>query len=262
MARQGLFLLVTAAVSLAAAPTAFADPPSPLSLLSPTPLDALSGTLRGIVLRSLPDPLYEANPGWGNMKYVVRGVEWHGQGLGVHPEWQRSHKNDGTWQKVRFTADRPADTFILDLRNLQYPEPGRITFDVFLCFDAHVDYTRQEWDRGRKLYDGSVRARMRLKANLSCEVTTRLEPKGGLLPDAVFRVRVTQARLAYDNFVMEHVAGVGGEVAKVIGDAFRGGLKQWYPSLERDLLQKADAAIVKAGDTREVRVRLTNLFKR
>jgi hypothetical protein len=260
MSRPVLVLVGAVALSLTAVSAAPADPPSPLSVLAPTGLDALSGALRGILVRSLPDPLYEASPGWGTMKYVARGIEWRGQGLDVHPEVQRSHKNDGTWQKVRFTADRPADTLVLDLRNPQFPEPGRMTFDIFLCFDTHVDYTRQEWDAGRKLYDGSLRARLRIKANLSCEVTTRLEPGGGLLPDAVFRLRLTKADVRYDNFVVEHVAGVGGELAKVIGDAFRGGLKQWDPSLERELLQKADAALVKAGDNREVRVNLASLF--
>jgi len=212
--------------------------------------------LRGVLVRSLPSPLYEASPGWGQMKYVARGVEWHG----LRPEVQRSHKNDGTWQKVRFGADNPADTLVLDLRNPQFPEAGRMTFDLFLACDAHVDYTHQEWENGHKLYDGSVRARLRLKLNLSCEATTRLESNGSILPDAVFRLRVTRADLTYDNFVTEHVAGVGGELAKVIGDAFRGGLRQWRPSLERELLSRADAAIVKAGDTKEVRVNLVSLF--
>jgi hypothetical protein len=143
------------------------------------------------------------------MKYVARGVEWHG----LRPEIQRSHKNDGTWQKVRFTAVNPADSLILDVRNPQFPEPGRMTFDVFLAFDVHADYTRQVWENGHKFYDGSMRARLRVKVALSCEATTRLEPGGGLMPDAVFRLHVTRADLRYDNFVTEHVAGVGGEQA-------------------------------------------------
>jgi hypothetical protein len=256
MPRRVLMLVGAVALSLTAVSPATADPPNPLALLAPNSVDSLSGTLRGVLVRSLPDPLYEASPGWGNMKYVARGIEWHG----LRPEVQRSHKNQGTWQKVRFSADNPADTLILDLRNAQFPEPGRMTFDVYLAFDAHVDYTRQEWNNGNKLYDGSVRARLRVRLNLSCEATTRLEANGGLLPDAVFRLRATKADLRYDNVVTEHVAGVGGELAKVIGDAFRGGLKQWRPSLERELLARADAAIVKAADTREVRVNLASLF--
>jgi hypothetical protein len=39
------------------------------------------------------------------------------------------------------------------------------------------------------------------------------------------------------------------------------GLDQWHPSLERELLAKADAALVKAGDLKEVRVGLASLFQ-
>ncbi|HZT80272.1 MAG TPA: hypothetical protein VFA26_08625, partial [Gemmataceae bacterium] len=72
--------------------------------------------------------------------------------------------------------------------------------------------------------------------------------------------RATKADLRYDNLVVEHVAGVGGELAKLIGDAFHGGLTQWRPALERELLARADAAIVRAADTKEVRVNLAGLF--
>jgi hypothetical protein len=259
MPRRGLLVGCTAALILVAArPARATDPPSPLSLLAPAPLDALSGSLRGILVRSLPNPLYEASPGWGHTRDSARGVKWHA----LRPEIQRIPKNHGTWQKVRFAAERPADTLILDLRHPQFPEPGRMTFDLFLSLDARVDYTHQEWENGHKLYDGSVRARLRLKLNLSCEATTRLEPNGTLLPDAVFRLRATKADLHYDNLVVEHVAGLGGELAKVIGDAFQGGLKQWSPSLEREMLAREDAAIVKAADTKEVRVNLASLFTR
>jgi hypothetical protein len=255
MLQRATVLVGVVALILTAGPRAAADPPSPAAVLAPNALDALSGSLRGLLVRSLPDPLYEASPGWGQTKEVARGVAWHG----LIPEVRRSPKNDGTWEKVRFTALNPADSLILDVRNPQFPEAGRMTFDVFLAFDARAEYTRQVWDNGHKLYDGTLRARMRVRVSLSCEATTRLEA-GGLLPDAVFRLHVTRADLRYDNFVTEHAAGVGGELAKVIGDAFRGGLKQWHPSLERDLLAKADAAIVKAGDTKEVRVNLVSLF--
>jgi hypothetical protein len=256
MPRRALVLMGVVALSLTTVPPVAADPPNPLSALTSNSLDALSGTLRGLLVRSLPNPLHESSPGWGHTKPVARGLDWHG----LIPEVRHSAKNDGTWEKIRFAADNPAESLILDVRNPQFPEAGRMTFDVFLAFDAHVDYTRQVWDKGHKLYDGSTRARMRVKVHLSGEATTRLEPNGGLLPDAVFRLHVTKADLNYDNFVMEHVAGVGGEAAKVIGDALRGGLKQWHPSLESDLLSRADAAIVKAGDTKEVRVNLVSLF--
>src|SRR5204863_308077 len=82
---------------------------------------------------------------------------------------------------------------------------------------------------------------------LAVETTSRSEKKpGSWLPDMVFRMRVLKAHLEYDNVVVEHTAGVGGEAAKVIGDTLLGILKQVKPSLEKQLLAKASAAIVKA----------------
>ena len=89
----------------------------------------------------------------------------------------------------------------------------------------------------------------------------KLEPNGTLLPDAVFRLRATEAKLGFDHFELEHVAGVGGDMAKVIGEAAQAAVEQWRPSLERNLLERADAAIVKAADTKEVRVSVMKLLK-
>jgi len=118
----------------------------------------------------------------------------------------------------------------------------------YIDFDQPFDLTRQSI-----MPDEAV-------LEMRCEAVTRLEPNGTPLPDALFRLRVLQSDLSYDNFVVERVAGVGGEAAKVLGDTARGSLKQWRPSLEHDLLARANAAIVKAGDTKEVRLSLVKLF--
>ena len=78
----------------------------------------------------------------------------------------------------------------------------------------------------------------------------------------VFRGRVLRADLRYENVVVEHVNGVGGELAKLIGNTAQEVLHKWRPSLERKLLEKGNAAIVKAGDTKEVRLSLTKLLDR
>jgi hypothetical protein len=267
MKRQAVWILACFAVPIA--PAARGQPaPSPpktiaagnvLAVLGGGSVDALAGALRGYVLKSLPTPLYEDPRHWGLQKPVSE-VKWRGKGMHIHPEKFEVMKNDGRWWKVRVTADRLADTLVFDLRDARQIEPGRMTFTAFVSFDTHVDYDRQTWHNGRRTYASSVRARLRVRLTLHCEATARLDGGGVLLPDAVFRLRVLQAESGYDNFVVEHIAGLGGEAAKLLGDAARGSLKQWRPSMERELLARADAAIVKAGDTKEVRVSLSKLF--
>jgi hypothetical protein len=232
-------------------------PPNLPALLSPASTDALAGALRGYLVKNVAPVLYEDNSKWGGTKQTPNGVKWSG----IHPHLQYASKNDGDWRKLRAVAPKLADTLILDIRNVQYPEAGKLTFDLYLAFDALVEYEHQKWDGGVRLFSTSARARLRAKAAISCEVTTRLEKTGALLPDAVFKLHVSSAKLSYDNLVVEHVAGVGGEAAKVIGDTVKGGLKKWHPSLENELLKKGNAALMKAGDMKEVRVSLAGLFQ-
>ncbi len=238
-----------------ASPAHATDPPhvppklNPLGLL-PAALtggstDALAGAIRGYLVQSLPNPLYESWPGWGTTKK-----------RGGKPVKQ------GRWKHIRVTALTPADTLVFDLRNVQNPEPGRLTFTVFLSLDARGEYEMQRWESGIRLRTADIRARCRLRATLQCEAVFRLESGSLLLPQAVVRFRVVRSDLKYDNFVTEHIAGFGGDVAEVLGDALVGSMKKWHPSLERDLLARANAAIEKAADTKEVRISLQELLKK
>jgi hypothetical protein len=242
-------LLFSAALAWSAPPAGEAkkplDPGAALGALGGgNSTAALAGNLRAFVLKSLPTPLYENLRHWGRQKRNAFG----------------KMRNEGRWYKVRAEAITPNETLMLDLRDVQKPEPGKTTFKAFLALDARVFVDRQTWRNGARLYSGSTRARLRLKLTVRCEATTRLQPNGTLFPDAVFRLRVLESNLRYDNLVVEHTAGVGGEAAKVIGDLVIGSVHAFRPSLERDALAKANAAVVKAGDTKEVRIGLTSLF--
>jgi hypothetical protein len=238
-----LALMAAASIAHAGPPKIKIDPVKALAALGEDSPAALSGTLRRVLLESLPSPLYVDERHWGGQK-----------------EFFGTAKNHGEWWKVKVTADNLPDTLILDLRDVQQPEPGRLLFTTYLAFDSTVDYSKQEWKRGIRLYSDEVRTRMRVKATLQWEMTARVADMGAVVPDTVFRLHVVKADVQYDNLVVEHVAGLGGETAKLLGDAAVAGLHQWRPSFESDLLAKADAAIVKSADTKEVHLELSKLF--
>jgi hypothetical protein len=207
------------------------------------PHKALADNLRTFLLGALPDPLFEDLGHWGKQK-----------------RFGSKEKNHGRWYKVKLQAINPKETLALDLRDFRKAGADATTFTLHLALDARVTLDRQTWRRGVRLYSGSTRARLRVKMTLRCEVTSRVEKSAGLLPEVVFRLRVLGSDLRYDNLVVEHTAGVGGDMAQVLGEILIGGVKTFRPSLERKLLDKANAAIVKAGDTKEVRVSLLQLL--
>jgi hypothetical protein len=226
------------------------------------PFKGMASALRQLLVDALPDPLFEASPGWGGTRTVANGIKWRGQGIHVHPEIEKTPRNDGVWRKVRVRANNLRDTLVFDIRDPQNPEKGRTTFTVFLSFDARVEYEQQNWDKGVRLYSGSVRARMRVKLTLFCESTTRVEKNGTFFPDTVFRLRVAQSDLKYDNLVFEHLPGMGGKGARLLGDVAHTAVNQWRPSVERNLVNRVNAAIVRAGDTREIRIGLGGLLQK
>lgn len=237
-------------------------PASAQSDLTPTAAE-LSSTLRSLMIPCLPDPLVEQSFDWGKQKRVPVGVQWKKQGVLLKPEVMKQMRNDGHWRKIAIMANHPEKTLKLDVKNVKTPEPKRLTFTVDLEMPVKLKFEQQLWRAGVRLYSGETRARCRAVLHLACESVARSEKKpGALLPDIVFRMRVLEAKLSYHDFVVEHTAGVGGDAAKWLGEAVHETIRQWKPSLERDLLDKANAAIVKAGDTKEIRLGLSKLLDR
>ena len=103
----------------------------------------------------------------------------------------------------------------------------------------------------------SVRVRLRVKAQFDYTISVALDTKpGDLLPEAVIRPKVSNVQVSYDDLVVEHIAGVGGTTAKVVGKALLELVDEVKPSLEEDLLTKAEAAVVKAANKQQIRVNL------
>lgn len=199
--------------------------------------EKLAKYLRGYVLEVLPDPLYEDTKKWGMQKENARG----------------KRKNDGRWLKYRLTGREFDRTF--QLRIEETPREGDVKrFKVFVDFDANAYLERQTWKMGLRLYSGSTRARFHVQLILHCELTSRVEKGKAWLPDMVFRFKVINSEFKYDHVVVEHTAGVGGDAAQLLGEVMLGVLKAVKPELERDLATKVNKAILKAGDTKEVRV--------
>lgn len=217
---------------------------------------ALAASLRPVILSALPKPLVEKSENWGNQAPGLERIRWRRW----HPRVVKAPRNDGTWRKTRVTAADAAATLEFRLSDLKAVGADRHAFKAFIALGVHVDHEEEIWEKGLRLLRTTAEARLRVKADLEIETTMRFEanPKA-VLPDAVFRMRVTKADVGYDNLVVEDIGGVGGTAARWLGEAIRSGLKKWKPSIERELLAKANAAIVKNADTREVRLSLSNL---
>jgi len=225
--------------------------------VAPADEQALTPFLRELLLKSMPQPLAESDGNWGQQRDVAVGVKWHR----LKPEVVRGDRNDGRWTRVKVEAVDPANSFGFGLKDLKSPAPNATTFEATLTLNVRVTHEQQVWKAGHRLYAGEARGTARVSVKVNCEMTTRFEQTpGNLLPAAVVRVRVTDADLTYADLKCEHIARLDGKPAEVVGEVVLRTLHRVKPSLETSLKEKANAAIVKGADTKEVRVELDKLF--
>jgi hypothetical protein len=225
------------------------DPPSPVDLAQ---------ILKPILIKSMPAVLYEQKDNWGHQAMIPVGLKWSGG----KPTIQRSLRNHGVWKQLVITAQELPRTLEVKISDVKKVDAEKQTFKVFFTFQMGVDYDQQTWENGVRLWSGGVRARAQVHMNMECENTLRVELSKELLPDFILRIRVTKADVHYDDLVVEHINGIGGSGAKLVGMAVHDCMKQWRPSIERDLLDRVGAAVVKTADTKEIRFGFSSLMKK
>ena len=172
----------------------------------------------------------------------------------------KTSQNDGHWQKIRISIRDPGRNLQFQLSEPKAIDAERQTFSAYVSFIAGLEYEQQLWEAGIRLYSGSTRARVRVTALLDVENTLRWDTDKSLIPDLIIRLKVTKATVRTSDLVVEHTAGVGGTAAKLLGEAIEGLVKEAQPGLQRKLQERMEAALVKAGDTREVRIGLGSVF--
>jgi len=220
-------------------------------------LPQVAEMMKPFLIEAIPPVLFEQSRNWGKTSRTPHAIHWHG----LRPEIVKTPRNDGHWQKLRLSPRNLAGTLDFRMTPARTIDSERQTFQVYLSFVTTIDYEHQLWESGVRLYSGSTRARVRVKLWMDIENTVRLEAKKSIVPDLVFRLKATNAKLAYEDLVVEHTAGVGGTAAKLIGQMIEDTIREVQPDLERKMLEKAGAAIVRAADTREIRIGLGSVLK-
>jgi hypothetical protein len=244
--------------------------PEPIPLKAPKSIDqprpeevaAISKLLYEMAMKKMPDTLVKANDGWGKQKeYAVGKVMLRNSGR-LPPEAPRVVVNDGLWRRFTVAPREPEKTFGVGIAELVRPEPDKMLVTINVAMEINFRMEQQLWKRGHMLYSGETRGHCKTAVQLKATVVHKTEFKpGSLLPEVALKITTTDAKIFYDKIYIDHTAGIDGPDAQALADTVIDLVKSVMPTLERDLLEKGNAAIVKAAGTREVRVEIDKLMK-
>jgi hypothetical protein len=243
-------------------PSAKTVPPPPVPSLptDPAEAEALASVLRDLLKKNMPDPITKSNHNWGHQK-AVNVTMHHHEGLKFWSETVQEMKNDGTWRRTDIRIpDR--DKVTLEVKELTHPEEGKMLATLSAVAErVDLHFEQQIWHTGIRLYSGETRGHCKGALLVKAEVETKTEiKKGSFFPTVSLKLHVISAELFYEKLVVDHTAGLDGEAAKALGDLTISIIKAIKPHLEKDLLEKADAAIVKAAQSKELTVTLDKLM--
>jgi hypothetical protein len=227
----------------------------------PAEAEALARVLRDLLRQNIPDPVLRTSQNWGNQIAVTR-TRRKREGFRVWNEPVQEFRNDGTWRRITVRIPEPDKTFLAVTR-LTRGEDGKLSVTVGVIAErVELRLEQQIWKNGLRIYAGETRAHCRGGVLLSAEVKVQtVFKKDSWLPDVTVQVKATEARIVYEDLVVDHTAGLDGDAAKTVGELAIRAVKALKPDLERDLLTKGNEAIVKAAGTREFKASLADLFK-
>ncbi len=235
---------------------------APKDLPQPKPEEAagIAKLMREMALQKMPDPLVKANDGWGKQKEFVVGKRML-RNPNKFPDAPTELFNDGLWRRFTVTAREPEKTFAVGFAELVRPAPDQLNATINVAMDINFRMEQQLWLRGKQLYSGETRGHCKAAVQLKTVVNHKTEFKpGSLLPEVVLKITTTDAKIFYEGLTIDHTAGLDGEDAKKVGDLVIDLIKKVKPDLEKELLEKGNAAIVKAAGTKEIRLQLDKLM--
>lgn len=235
---------------------------APKDLPQPKPEEAaaIAKLMREMALQKMPDPLVKSNDGWGKQKEFVVGKRML-RNPNKFPDAPTELFNDGLWRRFTVSARDPEKTFAVGFAELVRPNADQLNVTLNVAMDINFRMEQQLWLRGRQLYSGETRGHCKAAVQLKAVVRHKTEFKPGtLLPEINLKVMTTDAKIFYEGLTIDHTAGLDGEDAKKVGDLVIDLVKSVKPDLEKQLLEKGNAAIVKAAGTKEIKLELDKLM--
>ena len=155
--------------------------------------------------------------------------------------------NHGTWRKYSARLLDPENAFSIELRNLTELDDNRVAFEVHCRSKLALSARQSKWVKGVQLYSLSANGHATVRLSVSIEL--EIQPDATQFPpDLKFVPRAQEATIQIEEFRIDRVGKLGGEVAQQVSRAARKILDDKVADKERDLVKKINRQFDKQAD--------------
>jgi hypothetical protein len=178
--------------------------------------DALASLLAGLVTDAIPRE-YEKKQDWGRTKRITTGLRADGNGLDFRIHRRKTQVNHGTWKHYKVRLVNPDEHLEVRIENLRSLEAGRIGLTLYLRGKLHGWAQTRIYNRGLHIITLTAEGDTTLRLWVDCEISMKLAPSLRI-PGVSVEPLVTGARLELDDFDLDRLSKVSGELAHELGE--------------------------------------------
>ncbi|MCH2180942.1 MAG: hypothetical protein MK108_02965 [Mariniblastus sp.] len=233
------------------APAAIAQPDRDATVGQPAPQafpvqTSVDDLLTKIILQQMPLQ-YTDDRKWGVQEKRWDGIKFRTEGIKLETKRRWKMVNHGTWRKYQAHLVNPEREFSIEMTNLRNTPGGKTAFDLKITANLDLQARQAKWVKGVQLYSVSAEGSCQVRIRLSCQSEIQLD-LNHLPPDLILKPRITQAELSVDEFRIDRISKVGGEVAQQVTRWARGSIDEKVREEEAKLVTKLNAQLEKNQD--------------
>ena len=234
-------------------PGAAQESPLVRKTMDQSPRSSVDALLTEIVLQQMPLQ-YSDDRKWGGQEKRWDGLEFRNEGIKLETKRRWKLVNHGTWRKYQARLINPESRFSIELDRLRNTPDGKTAFDLNITAELDLQARQAKWIKGVQLYSFSAEGSCHIRITLSCQSEIELD-LNRLPPDLILKPRVTRAQLAVDEFRIDRISKVGGEVAQQVTRWVRGAIDEKVQEEEEKLVAKLNAQLEKNQDNLRLSLR-------
>ncbi len=205
--------------------------------------DEIDELLTKLVLAHLPHD-FKQDKDWGKQSERFDGLKVRRKGLQIRTKRKKKAVNHGSWKKFNASLVDPANRFSVSVRDMREADGGKVAFDLHCQSDLKIDGRIEKWVKGVQLYSLSLDGKARVKLAVTIELETVMDVTK-FPPDLIFRPRATAAHLDVEDFRIDRISKVGGEVSQQATRWARRAIDEKIETEENKLVDKINADLEK-----------------
>ena len=219
--------------------------------------EEIDNLLTRIAFDSLPEK-FEDTKDWGEQSKRWDGIKWRREGLKIESSRRWKMVNHGTWQKYSATMRNPEEEFSLQLKNMHETDSGKVAFEIHVAAHLNIVARQSKWVKGVQLYSVNAQGHAKVRLRVSIEMDVRMGISR-FPPDIILIPKATAAKLEIDQFRIDRISKVGGEVAQQISKQVKAKLDDEIVDQEKKIIVKINKQLDKKRD--EFRLSVADAMK-